>query len=119
MIYLCTVYTQGTEDLDPIMREAVLHARYVEARDKTAEFMKKLVPIFSPIVHCHDLALHNDMPKTWDYWEKIDFQYLDACKEVWVYQMPGWEQSRGIQAEIEYAKLKEKPVKYIPYKSGS
>ena len=115
MIYLCTVYSQGTEEMSCDMATALMHVRYQQARDKVAELMKQLVPVFSPIVHCHDLAVHNDMPKTWDFWEKIDFQYIDACKEVWVYQMPGWEESRGIQAEIEYAKLKEKPIKYIPY----
>ena len=72
-------------------------------------------PVYSPIVSNHEVAKHHDLPKDWAYWEKIDFMFIDACQELWVLMMEGWEESKGVQAEIKYAQARDIPIKYIPY----
>lgn len=75
--------------------------------------------VFSPITHSHPLTKYKDisLPGDWEYWEAIDYQYIDWCDEVWViipeegYEMV--EKSKGVQAEIKYATKNNKKVKYI------
>lgn len=110
MIYLCSVYSLNAD-------EALMEQRYHYAMLRTAKFMKHGYPIFSPIVHCHEMAKHHDLPKEWEYWQKIDFEYLKGCKQVWVLMMPGWEQSVGVQAELRFAKALGLQIEFIECKN--
>ena len=103
-IYLAIPYSGMTE------------SSYKQATKATAELLKMEYNVFSPITHSHPLTKY-DMPGTWEFWEKIDYQWIDACDEVWVF-IPdeGIEpliKSKGVNAEIAYAKKTNKPVRYI------
>ncbi len=37
-------------------------------------------------------------------WELRDLTYISRCDEVWVIKMSGWKESKGVQAEIKFAK---------------
>ena len=116
MIYLASPYTSGiTKDMTPEFAQAIMQVRYEQVRKVTAEYMRNFVPIFSPIVNNHEVAKYHDLPKEWDYWEKIDYMFLDASEELWVLMMDGWDTSKGVTAEIAYAEKIGIPVKYIPY----
>jgi hypothetical protein len=39
-----------------------------------------------------------------------DKAFIDWCDEVYVLAIPGWEESRGVQWEIDYAKRLGKNV---------
>ena len=107
MIYLCSVYSVNNASKE------LMQIRYEYVRKKTAEFLMLHVPIFSPIVHCHEVAKHFELPKTWEFWKEIDFAYLNGCTAVFVLKMPHWKKSVGVNAEIEYAKSNNIPVHYI------
>ena len=51
--------------------------------------------------------------KEFSFWKKHDLNYIDASDEVWVLKMPGYTESVGICAEIDYAMKWGKPVKFI------
>lgn len=106
VIYLASVYSL---DSDEELREK----RYQYVLAKTAELSKAGLVVISPIVHSHPMAVHHNMPKTWDFWEKIDRALIDVCSEVWVLKMDGWEKSTGVTAEVAYAQQTDKPVKYL------
>ena len=114
MIYLCSVYSLNLDNLEGEEYEALVTRRYEYVRKVTAQILKGGTCVFSPIAHCHDMSVHHDMPKEWEFWKHIDFQYLDAASMVWVLKMPNWEKSVGVTAEIEYAIEKGIPVVYIP-----
>ena len=107
MIYLCSVYSYKAD-------KALMQKRYEYVEKRTATMLKSLITVFSPIVHCHNMAQKYDMPKTFDFWKKHDFTYIDNCNAVYVLEMPHWEKSEGITAEIAYAKRIGKPVRYVP-----
>ena len=69
--------------------------------------------VFSPITHSHPLTEYN-VPGDWTFWQKIDFQFIDWCDEVWVLTPVEGEEkverSIGVQAEIDYAKRNNKKV---------
>lgn len=69
--------------------------------------------VYSPITHSHPLTVYN-VPGDWEFWQKIDFQFIDWCDEVWVLTPEEGEEkvnnSVGVQAEIDYAKRTNKKV---------
>ena len=106
MIYLCSVYSLEAD-------ETLMQKRYEYVAKRTAEFMKKGHTIFSPINHCHPIATKYSMPRTWEFWKGHDMNYIDASDEIWVLKMPGFARIVGVNAEVDYAMAKGKPVQYI------
>lgn len=93
---------------------------YYQATVAAALLMQEGYNVFSPITHSHPLTklpLNISLPGSWDYWEKIDYQYLDWVDEV-VILIP-WEgvekvfTSKGVQAEIKYASERGITIKYM------
>lgn len=79
-----------------------------------AELIKLGHHIFSPITESHMYQLYNDQcGSTWEFWEVHDKMMMDRCDELWVLTLPGWKESKGVQAEILYAKQKNMDIQYI------
>lgn len=90
---------------------------YDQATAVTAQIINQHeINVFSPITHSHPLTKHG-VKGTWDYWQKIDFQFIDWCDEVWVLipkeGRERVEKSVGVRGEIEYARQTGKLIKYI------
>ena len=69
-----------------------------------AQLLKDGQCIFSPIVHCHEIAQKHNLPKDFKFWEKYNFNMLIESDLLLVIQLPGWQESVGVQAEIKFAK---------------
>lgn len=104
MIHLCTPYTSDDS--------AVRQNRFQAACRAAAELIRRGHVVFSPIAHSHAIAQHG-LPLDWDFWERQDRRLLAACDELWVLQLDGWGQSRGVQAEIAIARAAGKPVRFV------
>jgi|TARA_R110000744_G_scaffold39109_4_gene89098 nucleoside 2-deoxyribosyltransferase len=93
---------------------------FTQATKAAAILMESGVNVFSPITHCHSIAVVGKLPGTWEFWEKIDRQFIDWCDEVWVLipdeGIEKVENSTGVNAEIHYAKNIGKPVKFLERK---
>lgn len=91
---------------------------YFQATRATALILKSGYNVFSPITHSHPLAEYG-LPERWEFWEKIDYQFLDWADELWVLipeEGPRMvEKSTGVQAEIKYAEAKDMPIVYTGY----
>lgn len=71
--------------------------------------------VFSPITHSHPLTKTEfQMSGSWEYWQNIDYAFIDWVDEVWVLiPAEGYDKvqaSTGVQAEINYATKLGKPV---------
>lgn len=90
-----------------------------ENYEKVAKFVSMLatkgLTAISPIVYGHNLLKYNDMANDWKTWEDFCLTFLHKADELWVYKMPGWNRSRGVAEEIEYAIKMNIPVKYVEY----
>jgi hypothetical protein len=105
LIYLATPYNH----LDPAIREK----RFILACLAAATLMRDGIHLFCPIAHTHPIALQGDLPCGWEYWQEYDRIMLSACTELWIVQMEGWEQSKGIKGEIQIALELGKGIKYL------
>lgn len=110
-IYLAQPYTSHYPL--PEMREVVMQARYEDGVAATAWLMTQGYVPFSPIAHSRSIALIHDLPHGWDFWRHQDLNHIAACDEVLVLAIPGWRESAGVTAEIQFAHDCEIPVRYL------
>lgn len=107
--YLASPYTHVSPD---IMRK-----RYEAAEAATAILLIGDIAVYSPIVHCHTLAVTHDLPKDFNFWMRYNYRMLSPAKSLLVLKIDGWEASTGVRAEIEYAITHGKPVCYLDPKN--
>lgn len=94
--YIASPYTH--------QNQAVRNDRFRDAMKFTAALMKLEIPCYSPIVHCHELANTYELPTTFEYWIKMNHAMIDVSLGVVVLKIDGWDTSKGVTDEIEYAK---------------
>jgi len=105
MIYLASPYTHP----DPLIREL----RYLQALKVCAARLKAGQMIYSPIVHCHDMAKVFGLPKDISFWRPYNFHMIDLSEEFKILRLDGWEASQGIAEEKTYAEEQDIPVTYL------
>ena len=103
-LYLASPYSHA----DAGEREA----RYVAALRKTAELMLAGEVVFSPIVHTHHVERITG-PQSHDFWLNADMPILERAARLVVLRIPGWNLSRGVAAEIDFADEHDIPVEFI------
>lgn len=82
---------------------AVVHDRFKKVMHFTADVMQMLVPCYSPIVHCHELAATHKLPTTFEFWTKHNHAMIDVSMGILVLELDGWRESKGVKDEIDYA----------------
>ena len=114
MIYLCSVYSLDAHG-DSYQDASKRDERYDVVLDVTYQMLMDGYKVFSPILHCHEMSILKEMPKNFDFWRNLDFNYIDHCDKVFVLKMDGWDRSEGIAAEIAHAEFIGKSVTYIDF----
>jgi hypothetical protein len=92
-----------------------------DRKHKAALMVMKLfhqnVFTFSPIAY--GLAVIEetdaDVPDTWDFWQNYCVATVTGCSMVFVLDIPGWRESKGVAGEIATAKAQGKMVYLIEY----
>lgn len=107
MIYLASPYTAGQSD--------IMQARYEAARSRAADFISRGFMIYSPIVHCHDLAACHKLPRDFLFWRTYNLHFLALADQLWVLMLPGWNTSRGVTAEVLWWRQErdERELRYV------
>lgn len=95
MIYVGTPYS------DP--NPAVTHFRWRVNQDMIARWINQGLFVYSPIVHCHELAQDRDLPRGFDFWRDWDLHMISLSECLYVIQLPGWDRSEGLAEETEFA----------------
>ncbi len=104
MIYLACPYTG-----DAVTRRL----RFEQVNKATGKLIADRKHVISPISMMHPVAEAVALPLGWDYWAEYDRKLISMCDEVYVLMLDGWEDSIGVQAEIEIAQELNKPITYI------
>lgn len=103
-IYIASPYTHPKAD--------VMEERYEIVSGHTAFLLNKGIHVFSPIVHCHELAKTFGLPRHAEFWNAYNVTMLRAAGQLLVLTMEGWHESRGVKHEIYIAELLHIPLKY-------
>lgn len=105
MIYLASPYSSPSS--------SERHLRFKLVEQCTAGLMSKGVAVFSPIVHCHELANVYKLPTDAAYWEAYNMQFLRKADALYVLKIEGWDESLGVAQEIGVAKALHLPIHYV------
>ena len=103
LIYLASPYSHKSE--------AVREYRFLVARYFTITALRNRQPIFSPIVYGRDME--HQIGTDYQRWQTLNDAMIRACREFWVLQIDGWEDSRGVRHELQLAKSLRKPITYL------
>lgn len=95
MIYFASPYTHESK--------AVERIRFTVIREVTARACIAGHPVYSPIMHCHEMALAHKMPTDWLFWKKYNTAFVRKADAVWILTLEGWEQSKGVKYEMDLA----------------
>ena len=108
LVYLASVYSWPyDETVTPKLKEK----RFKLAAKTSGKLMQKFEKVFffSPIAHSHPQQRYAKLP--FDFkWYQRDLEILSKCDELWILDMPGWDQSEGIKKELEKAKELNLPI---------
>uniref|UniRef100_A0A6M3KGZ6 DUF1937 domain-containing protein n=1 Tax=viral metagenome TaxID=1070528 RepID=A0A6M3KGZ6_9ZZZZ len=105
IVYLAIPYSHP----DPDIRKM----RFELANKMAAKLLEEEFNVLSPISHSHPISLYMENSNDSDYWTKNSLEFLKFCDELIVYCLPGWEGSKGVAKEIEFAKAKGIPIRYL------
>lgn len=91
---------------------SVVTARHAVVLAYTAHLLHNRKTVFSPIVHCHEIAQLASIRGDFAFWKKYNNTMLASSSKLLVLQLPGWTESLGVLQEIAFAEGKGIPVKY-------
>lgn len=102
LIYIAAPYTSP----DPEVSQTRLAAATILA----ANLIHEGHLVFSPLTYSQELKNAGHVFPTADDWYQYDIQYLMRCDRMLILRTPGWELSRGVNAEIIAAKRLGIPI---------
>jgi nucleoside 2-deoxyribosyltransferase len=105
ILYLACPYT----DPDHLVRQE----RFNLATRAAASLIAKGHIVFSPITMTHPIDIV--MAGEWntlgsDFWVRFDQAFMERCDEFVLLTIDGWQNSSGIQRELEYFSAAGKPL---------
>jgi hypothetical protein len=119
--YLATSYTwknslRKLPLIGKMLGRFVEHVRYTRVSKATAALLETTGwNVFSPITHSH--VIPRWIPErlnTHTFWLGLDFDWISACDEVWVFMQPGWKESYGVNEEVKLSQNElGKKVRFI------
>ena len=90
----------------------VMTERFKQVESFVAQLLIADHFVYSPIVHCHELARGHELRTDFDYWQRYNRAMLSKASLLIVLMLDGWEDSKGVQAEIAFAEQCGIPVDY-------
>lgn len=104
MFYLASRYTSN--------RPEEMEERFRAAERATAAMLSRREFVYSPIVHCHQLAHNYALPKDFAFWRDYNFSILRHAQRLIVLNEFHVELSIGVGEEVAFAKMAGIPITY-------
>lgn len=92
MIYLAQPYSHPDEK--------IMHQRYLSGLYWCHKLRDRYV--YSPIVHWHNVAIAHSMPTEATFWLDLNFHMIELSRAMYVLQLDGWQDSKGLYEEVNY-----------------
>lgn len=105
MIYLASPYSHSDSKVKAM--------RFRAACIAAGELIKQGLIVFSPIAHTHPIKMLSGLEGEWQQWKTFDEDIISRCEGLFVLKIDGWEESIGVQAEIEFAREQKIPVEHV------
>ena len=110
-VYLAQPYTYvGTAPKSTEKIRELMDLRYNAGMIATYQLLQHRIWVHAPIVHCHEMAMKFNLPKDFQFWREYNFAMIRHANELIILTIPGWEESRGVREEAEFARTCGIPV---------
>jgi len=106
-IYLASPYSDADQ--------AVVTERVHKTELVVAAYLNQGHVVFSPILHCHELAINRNLPTDAAFWWKFNRTMLVQASELWLLTLDGWDKSKGMRKESLLAIHNMIPLKHVHY----
>lgn len=94
----------------------VVNNRVGEQERYAVHLLNKGVYAVSTVLLGHPLVQQYDLPNSFEFWKDYCFALLSKASELHILQLPEWDSSPGVKAEINLATDLSLDIKYIdPY----
>lgn len=105
MIYVACPYAHPSVKV----REARVHI----ASQYSGHLLRHGLGVFCPLSYSSGIIAHNrDIAKEVD-WYTLDLAFLHSCSNVHVLMLWGYQDSKGVELETDYANIVGIPLSYI------
>jgi hypothetical protein len=106
LVYIASPYSHPDE--------RVRHENYLIVTKIAGDLVSRGMAAISPITYGHVIADYTPMPTDWNFWMDFCLALLVKCDRILVCNtIHGWENSRGVAAEIEFAKQNGIKIEYL------
>ena len=105
LVYIANPFTHPDKTVE--------EKRYEWISKLCIDLMNQGVQVFSPIAYGLPLAKFGELPTDWGYWHSTCKVFLSRCQRMIVVMFDGWENSEGVQGEIEYANSIGIEIEYL------
>lgn len=102
MIYVVSPYSHEDKRVEEERFERVVQHMACLARDG--------LYVYSPIAHWHPIAIKHDMPTDFTYYRKVNEDMIRRAASLLLIKMSGWQISRGVGHEVEFARERNIPI---------
>lgn len=104
-IYLACPYSSDDPEVMKIRFEAVSRV--------AASMMLDGKIVYSPVTHGGALGQFGKLPSDFDYWKEHCLSFIGTwADEVHVLMLDGWQESKGVAAEVAWAEYLLMPITY-------
>jgi len=118
LAYLACPYSTGIEDGMFYRERFALRQRRRSLADAAAAQLFKIEPaVYSPITHGAALEDHMDPTEAedWSRWMRSCEAFLENSHTLYVLKLVGWEKSKGVAYEINYAKRNNLNIIFVEF----
>ena len=102
--YLANPYSHPQKNIE--------QSRFEMASYATATLISRGINVFSPIAYSHPLATQYKLGLDFEYWQDFNRSLIDWADCLLVLMLDGWNDSRGVVGEVNYAINKGKRIFY-------
>lgn len=96
-IYVASPYSSPDREVEISRYEKVMEFMTERVNEKPSEVL------YSPILHCHDWAERFTLPKDAAWWRRHNLSILQRASGLFLLTLPGWQESKGVKVEIDFA----------------
>lgn len=120
--FISSPYSSGLrpeQTVTEARRTAALAHRYRLVGEFTAWAFGQGHFVFSPIVHCHEIAQRFTLPKDAKFWQGYNEAMLWSASKMWVLDVDGWDRSEGVLMERIVAKEMGIEVQLVTWQNAT